>query len=117
MVAMPASRLMAAANGTWKPSVRLMGSAVERPVSPPDDESMTSTPMVFSSLAKATVSGTSQPPAPSTVETRMNIGLFSGQFWRTAFAAAKGKRMRPARSPPYWSLRWLLIGDRNCASR
>ena len=47
----------------------------------------------------------------------MNIGLCSGQFSRTALAAASGKLMRPARSPPYWSLRLLLSGERNCASR
>ena len=117
MVAMPACRFTAAANGTWKPSERLTGSAVERPVRPPEEQSTTSMPSAFSSLAKATVSSTSQPPAPSTAETRMNIGLCSGQPSRTARAAASGKRMRPARSPPYWSLRLLLIGERNCASR
>src|SRR6266481_5321295 len=61
MVGMPAPRLMAAANGTWKPSERLIGSAVERPVRPPDELSITSMPSAFSSLANATVSGRSQP--------------------------------------------------------
>ena len=50
MVGMPAPRFTAAANGTWKPSVRLIGSAVDRPVRPPDDVSTTSMPSAFSSL-------------------------------------------------------------------
>ena len=54
---------------------------------------------------------------PSTEETRTNSGMSAGISLRTASTISSGSRMRPARSPPYSSLRVLETGDRNEASR
>ena len=42
---------------------------------------------------------------------RAEIGLSAGQTARTAANTSSGKRMRPARSLPYWSSRALASGD------
>ena len=110
MVEMPASRFTAAANGTWKPSERFTGSAVDRPVRPPEEQSMTSTPSSFSALANTTVSSTSQPPAPSTLETRMNIGLCCRPA--LAHGARRGEREAHAAGAVAAILVVALVADR-----
>jgi hypothetical protein len=54
---------------------------------------------------------------PSMDETRKNKGIAAGISRRTASTISSGSRMRPARSPPYSSLRVFETGDRNEASR
>ena len=41
----------------------------------------------------------------------------AGNAARTASNTSSGKRMRFSSEPPYWSVRWLAIGDRNWCSR
>jgi hypothetical protein len=47
----------------------------------------------------------------------MPIALPAGQARRQASKTSSGKRRRLSAVPPYSSLRWLLIGDRNWLSR
>ncbi len=74
-------------------------AAVAEPRMPPEEQSITSTPSVFSSFAKTTVSSMLQPPSTSSIdETRTKSGLPSGQALRTSAATSSGKRMRFSRS-------------------
>ena len=50
MVAMPASLRILSENGSWKPGTRassVLVAAVAEPWMPPEEQSTTSTPMVF----------------------------------------------------------------------
>src|SRR5258707_13423435 len=73
-------------------------------VMPPDEQSMTSTPLVFRMVAsRALCSGPH--PALSSTDSRTNSGLSSGHCVRTASVTSVIKRIRLASEPPYSSLR------------
>ncbi len=100
-VAMPARARTSAAKGTWNPRPRGMFEPRVSSVSPPEEQSITSTPTPFSARASVTVSSMSQPcPEPSRQESRANSGFSSGQAARTASAVSTAKRMRFSGDPP-----------------
>ncbi len=79
---------------------------------PPELQSITSTPLAFTSFASATLCSGPQ-PASSSTDRRMNNGLCAGQLARTASVTSMAKRMRLSSEPPYSSLRRLARGERN----
>ena len=79
---------------------------------PPDEQSITSTPFGFTSLASATLWSGPQ-PASSCTERRRNSGFEAGQCARTLSTTSIAKRMRFNSLPPYSSLRTLENGERN----
>ena len=75
---------------------------------------MKSQPSALSWRAVSIVSSMLTPPSThSTQESRMPIALPAGQTRRQASNTSSGKRRRLSAVPPYSSLRWLLMGDRN----
>jgi len=79
---------------------------------------MKSTPWALSSGTRATESSVDQPPSTHSVaEMRTISGLAAGQTVRTASQTSSSRRVRPAKSPPYSSVRWLVSGDMNSFNR
>ena len=66
---------------------------------PPDEQSITSTPFGFTSLASATLWSGPQPESSST-ERRRNSGCEAGQCARTLSTTSMAKRMRFNSLPP-----------------
>ena len=66
---------------------------------PPDEQSITSTPLALSRRASRTLWSGSQ-PASSSQERRMNSGFSAGQAARTHSATSTAKRMRLSSEPP-----------------
>jgi hypothetical protein len=73
-------------------------------VMPPEEQSMTSTPLALRILASRALCSGPQ-PALSSTDSRTKSGLWSGQCMRTASVTSDMKRMRLASEPPYSSLR------------
>ena len=77
-----------------------------------------STPRSFSCRASSIDCSMSQPPSAQSVqEMRTNRGQRSGRSARTARTVSRRNRVRFSNEPPYWSVRWLLSGDRNSWNR
>ncbi|MDT4869554.1 hypothetical protein FQZ97_1045910 [compost metagenome] len=75
-------------------------------------------PRALSSWPNATLCAASHPPSTQSVpERRMPSAMLAGSAARTASNTASGKRMRFSSEPPYSSMRWLEIGERNWCSR
>ena len=83
---------------------------------PPEEQSITSTPLGFTSRARATLCAGPQ-PASSSTERRRKSGFAAGQWARTDSTTSMQKRMRFRSVPPYSSLRRLEKGDRNSWTR
>ncbi len=68
--------------------------------------------------ASSTASCSSLPSGiQSVAEMRTVSGRSAGQAARTASKTSSGKRSRFSSEPPYSSVRWLEIGERNEDSR
>lgn len=79
---------------------------------------MASAPASASARAMATASASVVPPsAQSAAEIRTSSALPAGHTSRTARSTSSGNRSLPSRSPPYWSVRRLVSGDRKPESR
>ena len=79
---------------------------------------MMSQPWARSARATSTASAGSSPPSfQSVADRRTDIGRAAGHTARTASKTSSGKRSRFASEPPYSSVRRLVSGEMNEASR
>ena len=72
------------------------------PLIPPDEQSMTSTPLAFTNLDRITLLSGSH-PASSSTDNLMNKGLLSGQFRRTSSTISVANLILFSSDPPYMS--------------